>query len=139
MADIDDTQQSEVVRISGSNEDNIATVNDVKELHTNDTPQQGVSAVLNLTTTAQELKVGATALANRKTIEMQALEKNVKWGYICYVEYVDTFTPPISLSKIRKVITREEWAPPYLNFRGYKSIRIPDQIVSQIISLRPNR
>ena len=87
MADIDDTQQSEVVRISGSNEDNIATVNDIKELQTNDTPQQGVSAVLNLTTTAQELKVGAAALVNRKLIEMQALDRNIKWGYNTNCEF----------------------------------------------------
>ena len=87
MADIDDTQQSEVIRITDSNENNIAAVNDITELQTNDTPQQGVSAVLNLTTTPQELKVGANALANRKTIEMQALEKNVKWGYNTNCEF----------------------------------------------------
>ncbi len=66
-------------------------------------------------------------------------EKNNEWGYACYVEYVDTFTPPISLSEIKKVIAREEWAPPYLNFRGFKSIQIPAQLVSQITSLRLNR
>lgn len=87
MADINDEQQSEVVRISGSNEDNIAAVNDIQELQSNDTPQQGVSAILNLTTTAQELKVGATALSNRKLIEMQALDRNIKWGYNTNCEF----------------------------------------------------
>lgn len=87
MADIDETQQSEVVRITGDDENNVVTVNDIQELSVNDTPQQGLSAVLTLTTTAQELKVGATALANRKTIEMQALDKNVKWGYNTNCEF----------------------------------------------------
>jgi hypothetical protein len=81
MADISDEQQSEVTRISGANEENIVSVNDISELSVNDTPQQGLSATLALTTTAQELKVGAVALVNRKLIEMQALDKNIKWGY----------------------------------------------------------
>lgn len=81
MADIAEDKQSEVVRISGKEENNLSEVNTIGELETNDTPQQGVSTVLNLTTTAQELKVGASALVNRKLIEMQALDKNVKWGY----------------------------------------------------------
>ena len=81
MADIGDEQQSEVTRISGANEENIVSVNNILEFSVNDTPQQGLSATLTLTTTAQELKVGAVALVNRKLIEMQALDKNIKWGY----------------------------------------------------------
>lgn len=87
MADITDEQQSEVTRISGNNEENVVAVNDILEFYVNDTPQQGVSTVLSLTTTAQELKVGATALLHRKTIEMQALTKNVKWGYNTNCEF----------------------------------------------------
>ena len=81
MGDIGESQQSEVIRITNENEDSVASVNDIGELSVNDTPQQGVSTVLNLTTTAIELKVGVSPLVNRKLIEMQALEKNVKWGY----------------------------------------------------------
>jgi len=58
-----------------------ADVNSLKELKVVDIPEQGVSTTLNLTTTAQVLKVGASALADRKYIEMQATSKNVKWGY----------------------------------------------------------
>jgi len=87
MADISESQQSEVVRISGKEENNLSEVNTLGELATNDTPQQGLSGVLNLTTTAQELKVGASALVNRKTIEMQALDKNVTWGYNTNCEF----------------------------------------------------
>ena len=87
MADIEDKQQSEVVRIIGVDENNVSTVNDLGELSVNDTPQQGISDVLNLTTTAIELKVGANPLANRKLIEMQALSKNVKWGYNVNCEF----------------------------------------------------
>lgn len=43
--------------------------------------QQALDIVLNLTTTPQLGKVGASNLANRKYIEMQALGNNVKWGY----------------------------------------------------------
>ena len=81
MADIDDTQQSEVVRISGSNEDNIVTVNNIKELSVNDTTQQAVDGVINLTTTASVLTVGAGALSNRKYVFIEALTKNVQWGF----------------------------------------------------------
>ena len=87
MADIDDTQQSEVVRITGGDENNVAAVNTANEVLSNDTPQQGVSTILNLTTTAQELKVGAAALVNRKLIEMQALDRNIKWGYNTNCEF----------------------------------------------------
>ena len=87
MGDINESQQSEVTRITGGDETNAAGVNVINELAVNDTPQQGVSGVLNLTTTAIELKVGASPLSNRKTIEMQALTKNVKWGYNANCEF----------------------------------------------------
>lgn len=87
MGDINEAQQSEVTRLTNGDETNIVEVNSIDELATNDTPQQGVSTVLNLTTTAQVLKVGASALVNRKVIEMQALTKNVKWGYNSTCEF----------------------------------------------------
>lgn len=86
MGDITESQQSEVVRLTNANEDQtVGVVND--ELQVNDVPQQGTSAILNLTTAPVELKVGASPLANRKYIEMQALEKNVKWGYTTNCEF----------------------------------------------------
>lgn len=87
MADIAEDKQSEVTRITDGDELNIVGVNSISELQTNDTPQQGVSTVLTLTTTAVELKVGGSALVNRKMIEMQALDRNVKWGYNTNCEF----------------------------------------------------
>jgi hypothetical protein len=81
MADINETQQSEVVRIGNPDEANFVEVNSESNLKSIDTPESGLSATLSLTTTAIELKVGANAKANRRLIEMQALTKNVKWGY----------------------------------------------------------
>lgn len=47
-----------------------------------DAPNQvGVTAILNLTTTAVEGKAGGATLVDRKYIEMQALTTGVKWGY----------------------------------------------------------
>jgi hypothetical protein len=88
MADLDRNKQASTPsRILGGDELYESNVNSRNELDVNDTPQQGVSAVLNLTTTAIELKVGASPLVNRKLIEMQALEKNVKWGYNTNCEF----------------------------------------------------
>lgn len=82
MADLDrETQATQSNRITGSDEANNAHVNPLEELSVNDTPQQGTSATLTLTTTAVELKVGASPLSGRKYIEMEALDKNIKWGY----------------------------------------------------------
>lgn len=61
---------------------NKAGVTSLSDLKTTDVPNQtGLSAVLPLTTSAIEGKVGAVTLSNRKYIEMQALTSNVKWGY----------------------------------------------------------
>ena len=85
MADLDEKFSSQAVKVVGADTDGLETnyvkSNTIGEIATNDTPQQGVSTVLTLTTTAQELKVGGSALTNRKLIEMQALDKNVKWSY----------------------------------------------------------
>ena len=81
MSDINEDQQSEVTRITNANEDHFADINSESNLKAIDTPESGLSATLNLTTTAIELKVGGSAKTNRRLIEMQALEKNVKWGY----------------------------------------------------------
>ncbi len=81
MADATGKKSAEQIQVTGKSNDFVADVNDKDELLVEDIPQQGVSVVLSLTTTAQELKVGATALPGRKYIEMQALDKNVKWGY----------------------------------------------------------
>ena len=60
-----------------------------------------------------------------------------EWRFVCDVEHVRTLDPPITLDELRRTFSRDEWAPPYQNFRGWKSIRIPDQIADQIRKLRP--
>lgn len=58
------------------------------------------------------------------------------WRYVCDVEYVRSFDPPISLAEIRDAVARDEWAPPYQNFRGLKSIIIPEDIAETLRGLR---
>ena len=82
MADLDRLKQAtNAHRLVGDDEEFAVAVTSDKNILVKDTPTSGVSATLNLTTTAIELKVGALAKVNRRLIEMQALEKNVKWGY----------------------------------------------------------
>jgi hypothetical protein len=63
-------------------------------------------------------------------------KRNAKWKYICDVEHFRTFDPPIELKEIMEVVNKEEWKPPYLHFRGYRSIAVPDNIAQRIRSLR---
>ena len=64
-------------------------------------------------------------------------EPNDEWKYICDVQYLRTFEPPIALAEICDVVSRNEWAPPYLHLRGYRSIRVPDYVAHRIRLLRP--
>lgn len=69
-------------RIVNDGDTNQAHVNTDNDLTVTDTPNtSGLDKVFNLTTTAQELKVGATAKTNRKYIYMEALTNRVKWGF----------------------------------------------------------
>ncbi len=61
-----------------------------------------------------------------------------KWKYICDVKHVQTFEPAITLREICAAVKKREWAPPYQNFRGYRSIIVPDIIVGRIRALRGN-
>jgi hypothetical protein len=62
-----------------------------------------------------------------------------EWRFMCELEYVRTLAPPITLGEIRAAIPEDDWAPPYQNFRGLKSIRIPEDIARRICNLRPQR
>jgi len=53
--------------------------------------------------------------------------KDLQWGYVCDVSHLRTLKKPISIGEIKEKIQRETWAAPYTNFRGMKSIRIPDE------------
>jgi hypothetical protein len=60
-----------------------------------------------------------------------------EWKYVCNVEYARTFAPPITLREIRAAVPKDDWAPPHLDFRGYKSILVPDAVADRIRALRP--
>lgn len=86
MDDPVDTKTTDAVRIVGSASDGTEQT-PVKstgqaDLQTADVPnQQGVNTTLNLTTTAQEAKVGVSTLTDRKFVEIYTTVNNVKWGY----------------------------------------------------------
>jgi hypothetical protein len=86
MADASPLQCAELTRLIGSqtdgNETNPVGATTDQDLKVGDLiNHQGVNAILSLTTTAVEGKVGASRLVGRKYIEMQATTNNVKWGY----------------------------------------------------------
>jgi hypothetical protein len=59
------------------------------------------------------------------------------WRYICDVDHVRTIDPPITLGEIRDEVPEYAWKPPYQNFRGLRSIIIPDEVVQVIRAIRP--
>lgn len=60
-----------------------------------------------------------------------------EWRFMCHVRRLREFKPPISIQEIREAIPREIWAAPYTNFRGFRSIRIPDEAYERLLALRP--
>ena len=72
----------QLTQLTGDDEATKVGVNTSKEILTTDSPNSGgVDKVFNLTTTAQEFKVGASAKVNRKYILMEAQTNRVKWGF----------------------------------------------------------
>ncbi len=59
-----------------------------------------------------------------------------EWKYVCDVTHVRTYHPPISLNEIRNVVSRQEWAPPHQNFRGFRSVIVPENAAILIRQLR---
>jgi hypothetical protein len=66
-------------------------------------------------------------------------EPNSTWRYMCDVEHVETFHPPITIQEIRGTVAETEWSPPHQNFRGFRSIIIPEEIAKRIRNLREKR
>lgn len=58
------------------------------------------------------------------------------WAYSCGVKFIGRIEPPISIQELRRTFTADEWKPPHLNFRGFRSIKIPDHVADRIRSLR---
>lgn len=83
MADIGETQQSEVVRIANPDESNLVEVSANKDLFSEDvTRTDGVQGAITLGTTAIEVKVGASKLVNRKSVTVyNNSNKTIYWGY----------------------------------------------------------
>ena len=59
------------------------------------------------------------------------------WTWVCRVKLVRKIEPSIAVAELRATISRELWGAPYTNFRGMRSIRIPDDAVQVIRQLRP--
>jgi hypothetical protein len=57
-----------------------------------------------------------------------------KYRYVCNVEFVCDFVPPITLTELKETVP--EWKPLY-NLRGFRAIRIPNHIAEKISVLRP--
>ena len=87
MADLVGKKRAEPGKIVGAdpitgNEDNYAGVTDNNDLMVVDTPNtSGLHAALSVGTTAIELKVGATALLDRKFVTVQPKGTGMFFGY----------------------------------------------------------
>lgn len=79
-------RSSEPVIIVGSNPDGSETTpvgaSDNGEVYANDCINTAANDLtLNLTTVAQEVKIGSTRNIKRKYVYMEALSSNIKWGF----------------------------------------------------------
>lgn len=96
MADLSDLQAAQTVKIAGANssgiENTYITATNNGELTTCDVLLNGgTDTVINLTTAAVELKVGGSALANRKYVILEGLASNIKWGFSNTTQSFDIF------------------------------------------------
>ena len=60
-------------------------------------------------------------------------------GYYCNVKFVKRFDRPIALREILASVSRAEWGAPYTNFRGFRSIRVPDAVADRLRAGQLNR
>ena len=105
MGDIDEAQQSEVVRITGSDETLIASVSSNNELNINDgIKTQLINSSLVVGLTAIEVKVGATRLSNRKGVILyNSSNRTMFWGGVGV-----TTSSGIPLNKGESITIRNE-------------------------------
>ena len=86
MADINDINAAQTVKLVGSSSDGteqtpIESTN-LAELKVADRiNQQGEDIQISLTTTAVVARVGVSNKADRNYVFLQALDKNIKWGF----------------------------------------------------------
>ena len=57
-----------------------------------------------------------------------APEHDRSWGYVGKVKFVRNIDPPIRIETLRTAVPKHSWAPPHLNFRGYRSILVPPTV-----------
>lgn len=86
MGDLTDINSAQQVKIVGQSpngsETNAVDATSLGDMFVVDVPnQEGLSITLPLTVVSIEGKVGVSTMTNRKYIEMQALDNNIKWGY----------------------------------------------------------
>jgi len=96
MADLSELEASDSTKIIGSSssgdESNYVGANANNEVYIRDTHDNGgLDTILNLTTTPSEGKVGVLRKTNRKYVIMEALNKNVKWGFSNTTQSFDLF------------------------------------------------
>ncbi len=65
-------------------------------------------------------------------------EPGERWSYGCKVAPLRRINPPIRIEELRDSFSREEWAPPFTNFRGMRSIMLKDSVADRIRALRKN-
>lgn len=71
--------------------------------------------------------------------EWQALsdaKPDDKWKYVCEVGYLRTFDPHITFREIYDAVLEHKWAPVLQNFRGLRSIIVPEEVAGKIKALR---
>lgn len=87
MGDITSAEATEAVRVVGADPITGAEQTPVGstangDLQTADVPNTaGAYATVNITTSAEELKVGGTALAGRKMVSIQPIDGKIYYGY----------------------------------------------------------
>jgi len=66
-------------------------------------------------------------------------KRDDQWKFICRVQFRASLDPPITIGELKNAFDRQEWAPPHLHFRGFRSIRLDARIADHIRSLRLTR
>lgn len=96
MADIDDINAAQTVKVVGSDATGVeetpvsSTLNG--DMQTADILDNGgLDTIINVTSTPVELKVGGSRLANRKYVIMEALDTGIKWGFTSSTQSFDLF------------------------------------------------
>ncbi len=62
--------------------------------------------------------------------------RDPRWRFSCDVEHVKDISPIITIQELRAAFPRSQWAPPHTNFRGMRSVQLPQNIAVGIRALR---